>query len=441
MRSTTSPGHADLRLQALAGQLDQHYRQFPAIVVAPAAGAVFTAWVLWNAVPTLYLQVGLGAVLTISAIRFVLYRLYVADRDPASRFARWSRLATGVAFASGCVWGTAAPLLYPAAAPGYEVFVVVLLTLVPIIPFPALAAYLPAFVAYYAPCVTPFVVMLATSDSGPQRMTAVLLVMMGAALTSFAYRHSRQLADASALRVRLAERTRELEAAIAQKARIVAAASHDLRDPVDAASLFVGALRDELRDVRGLPPQSTVCVDGIAGSLAALRQMLDHMIEISKLDAQVVVARQQPIEAQTLLRKLHDEFAPQAALHRLRFRCRARDVVIRSDPALLERLLRNLLSNALNLTRRGGVALLCRTNGRHALLQVVDTGPGIEPAQQGLVFEEFTPVDSAFRRREKGLGLGLAIVKRLAALLDHDVTLRSRPGKGTVFTVRVPLVD
>jgi signal transduction histidine kinase/ActR/RegA family two-component response regulator len=421
------------RQQVLAEQLDAHYRQIPAMVLAPSLGGLFAAAVLWNAVDRRVLVTGMGAVLLLSALRLAAYRRYLRRR-PDAPLAHWRALAVGASFVSGCLWGSAAPLLYPQGAPGHEVFLLVLLTMLPIVPVAALAAYLPAFWAYFLPCGLPFMATLLLDGRRAAPLAALLLAMMLGAMAAFATRYARTLAEAVLLRLRLAERTRLLEQAIEHKSRFIAAASHDLRQPVHAMGLFV-----EVLGRAGATGPAREAMRHIESSLATLRTMLDDILDLSRLDAQAFAARPRDLDAAALLQRLAGDHAPLAARQGLRFVCRSGALVLHSDPALLERMLRNLLANALKFTRAGGVALVCRRAGAAALVQVIDTGVGIAPHDQRRVFEEFTQVDTPGRADAKGLGLGLAIVQRLARLLGHELRLRSLPGRGSAFTIVVPL--
>ncbi len=419
-----------LAAHVLAEQLDAHYRQIPAMVAAQSLGGLFTAWVLWHAVDDRTLLFGLGALLLLSSLRVWLYRVYRAQQDHTPHLRRWQRLAVGASFVSGCIWGGAAPLLYPPIVAGYEVYLLVLLTLLPIVPVAALAVHMPAFWAYYLPCITPFIATLLAAGGRPEVLTAVLLLMMMGAMVTFALRYARGLTQAIELRWRLNERTHALEAAMAQKTRFIAAASHDLRQPVHSMSLFVEALR-------GAQGQAAAdeAVGYIGQSLKSLRRMLDDLLEVSRLDAAVVVAQPRRVALQPLFERLRAEFEPLAAQQGLRFVCRARQGWARSDAALLERMLRNLLANALKFTRHGGVALVCRGGREHLRLQVIDTGSGIRAEHWEAIFEEFAQIDSDDRTDARGLGLGLAIVQRLARLLGHTVSVRSNPGRGSTFTI------
>jgi len=425
---------SELGRQVAAEQLRVHYIQIPAMAIAPTAGAAFTAWVLWGAVNNRYLVIGVAAVVAISAVRLLVHRWYLAAGPQRGYEARWRYFAVGSSLLSGCVWGGAPILLYPPLAPGYEVFLLVLLALIPVVPMAALAPYLPAFFSYYLPSFVPFVFFLALHDGRAEKMTALLLLMMMGAMIAFAHRYSRTLRDAILFKLELEEKTRALEKASREKVRFFAAASHDLRQPIHALGLFVESWKQRARK-----RNDRTLVDHVAASLQNLRGMLNDLLDISRLDAAAVSVSEKDFRVAELLAPLRDEYAPLMAQQRLDFRYRVADHAVRSDPKLLERMLRNLLSNAVKYTRRGGVALVCRRRGASVLVQVIDTGIGIEADRLEDIFLEFAQVNHGERDSAKGLGLGLAIVERLAKLLGHRLQVRSRPGSGSVFTIELAM--
>ncbi|HYH22786.1 MAG TPA: MASE3 domain-containing protein [Azospirillum sp.] len=248
----------------------------------------------------------------------------------------------------------------------------------------------------------------------------------------------REQAD-SKLRQALIEQDRSrraAERANAAKTRFLAAASHDLRQPVQALLLFAHALYGRLD---GHPARALV--DTMRQALDALKTLLDGLLDISKLEAGVVVPKVQPFAVATLLDQLEAEYAPRMAEKGLRLRVVRSSAWVDSDPTLLLRILRNILENALRYTQSGGVLLGCRRGpgGGRLRLVVADTGPGIPRDRLDDIFEEFVQIANAERDRAQGLGLGLAIVKRLANLLDHPVDVRTAPGRGACFTVAAPL--
>lgn len=248
-----------------------------------------------------------------------------------------------------------------------------------------------------------------------------------------------QRSQAEAERQRLDVLNRALEEANAAKTRFLAAASHDLRQPVQALALNMAALEIESRQA-GTPAQ-TGLVQRMADSLQALSQMFDVLLDISRLDAGIVPVNPQTLALAPLLQRLHGELAGAAAERGLRLALhlprRAATATTLSDPVLLERSLRNLLDNALKYTARGGVLLALRPRAPGWIVQVLDTGAGMAPEVLERACEEFFQADNPGRDRARGLGLGLAIVQRMLHLLGHGLVLTSRPGQGTVATVRL----
>lgn len=219
------------------------------------------------------------------------------------------------------------------------------------------------------------------------------------------------------------------------KTKFLAAGSHDLRQPLQALLLLHARARRAAAD-----GPLAADLETMGAPLAALRTLLDSLLDMSKLDAGIIVPTRQDVPINGLLATLSAEFAPVAEAKGLRFRTLCGHALVRTDPVLLERILRNLIENAINHTRRGGVVVGCRRRGKVLRVQVVDTGIGIPAESHDEIFEEFLQLHNPERDRSKGLGLGLAIVRRLAAMLGHPVTVRSRPGRGSVFSVDLPLV-
>lgn len=247
--------------------------------------------------------------------------------------------------------------------------------------------------------------------------------------------------DREDLAQRLAEQVERVEAGSREKTRFLASASHDLRQPLHAVSLFTAVLEHAL--AQG-PQHETVA--RLAHAVRMLGTSLDGMLDVSRLDAGAVQPRIETLGVHALFVSLQNTYGVRAQEKGLRLRIRAPgDLHVASDRLLLERLLGNLLDNALKYTERGGVLVAARPahlpdGGQAVRFEILDTGIGIAPAQHAQVFEEFYQVGNPQRDRAQGLGLGLSIVRRLSALLQHPVRLRSRPGRGTRFGVLVRAV-
>lgn len=232
----------------------------------------------------------------------------------------------------------------------------------------------------------------------------------------------------------LAQKRVEAERANEAKTRFLAAASHDLRQPLHAIGLYVATLEDQ-----ALPDQARLLVAQLGKSVAMLQDLLEALLDISRLDAGNVKPNLTVFPVNQLLSSIEMRYAPAARAKQLTLRVMPCQAVVRTDPLLLDRILFNLVSNALRYTLRGKVLVGCRRRGSMLRLEIWDTGIGIPEGQQGYVFEEFRRGPGAEQIAERGLGLGLAIVDRLTHLLHHPLELRSLPGKGSMFAVSVPL--
>ncbi|GAB3746004.1 hybrid sensor histidine kinase/response regulator [Lysobacter olei] len=231
-------------------------------------------------------------------------------------------------------------------------------------------------------------------------------------------------------------RTREAEAAQQSKTRFLAAVSHDVLQPLNAARLFTTALRES---PDGSEQQHLA--ERIDASLRAAEDLLDGLLDISRLDAGVLKPEITDFDAGELLRELAAQYAPSAAGRGLQLRVRAptTPLPVRSDRRLLRRALQNFLANALRYTREGGVLMTARQRAAGRIeLQVWDTGPGIAAHHLEQIFDEFRRFDQPGVGGERGLGLGLSICQRIARTLNHPLSVRSRVGLGSVFTITVP---
>jgi CheY-like chemotaxis protein/anti-sigma regulatory factor (Ser/Thr protein kinase) len=245
---------------------------------------------------------------------------------------------------------------------------------------------------------------------------------------------TRELSDA----VRDVEEARQAaEAANLSKTRFLAAASHDLLQPMNAARLFVSILRQQQTP----DTDQAQLVKRVDRSLGAAEELLSALLDISKLDSGMYRPEPEAICVPELFEQLRRRFKALAANRDLRLRVHPQERYVYSDRKLLYRILQNFLANAIRYTESGGVLLGCRVRGDCLRFSVWDTGVGIEEADCTAIFQEFHRLEYAQRLDEKGLGLGLAICDRIARMLNHRIDLRSRPGRGSCFSISVPLAS
>lgn len=242
------------------------------------------------------------------------------------------------------------------------------------------------------------------------------------------------LSDQKRRQQELSSARERAERTIRARMRFFAAASHDLRQPLQALALFVSAIDGHLQGER-----ARSVLQNIKSALKTMEEMFEALLDVSRADAGVLKADKAEFQVGDLFEPLEMEFGPQAAAAGVALRVVPSSATVFSDPKLLARILRNFLSNAVRYTLQGKILLGCRRRGGRLLIEVWDTGPGIAEDQRLAIFEEFYRGEG-IADRKSGVGLGLAIVQRLARLLQHPLDVRSTGG-GSVFSVEVPLVE
>ena len=350
----------------------------------------------------------------------------------ARRRQRPRRRACGALLLVWALLLCALPWLLPATAASAPVMALLVLApllaalLAPLGPHVALLAALPASQA---------LAWTLQGVPGPASASAGAAALLAAALALLGQRRWRRQRLAFSER---GDALRALEAALRaahqadrDKTRFLATATHDLRQPVHALGLFAGAL-----ELRLLGTEQEPLVRNVTRSIEGLERSFNAMLDVSRLDAGAVEPNLQHFPLRDVFRRLHMQYAGQAEARGLGLRFAPGGKSVTSDPQLLERILGNLLQNALRYTERGGVVLVARSTRSHIHVEVWDTGIGIAPAELPRIFEEFYQCGRSTRGRQ-GLGMGLAIVRRLARLLDHGLTVASHPGRGTMFRLAI----
>ena len=299
---------------------------------------------------------------------------------------------------------------------------------------------------WLAPLLCPLIVVALLKGTAEAAPIAVFGLVALASTLFFAFKRHQLLKDAAHTKLSNDALVRELrqqvflvERANRDKTRFLAAASHDLRQPMHALGLFAASLEKSLADT---PLQPTVV--NMIRAVDALEQSCSAMLDLSKLDAGVVEPSLQSFPIRDVFRRLHMHCAGQAEELGLGLRFKPGGRIVTSDPQLLERVLANLIHNAIRYTKQGGIVVLARSRADRISLEVWDTGIGIAEDELPKVFDEFYQVSNFGRDRSRGLGMGLAIVKRLVMLMGHELEVKSRPGRGTVFRIllaRTELAD
>jgi signal transduction histidine kinase len=306
---------------------------------------------------------------------------------------------------------------------------------------PLVASARPVIYLWLLPSVGPLLYALAVYGSEEPVLLAILGVVFLLVLLRLVLEQNDALAAGLAARFQNEDLVEQLRTQVEvaaranqEKTRFLASAVHDLRQPLHALGLFCAALDQRLHDIPERP-----LIKNMMASIEALETSFGAMLDISRLDAGVVHAAPQSFPVRDLFRRLYQQFGGDAESRDISLRFRAAKRLVMSDPQLLERVLANLVQNALRYTRRGGVLVAARRHAGKVALEVWDTGVGIPPEKLELIFEEFYQIDNPERDRSRGLGMGLAIVRRLCNLLGHTLEVHSQVGRGTTFRVVVPV--
>lgn len=306
------------------------------------------------------------------------------------------------------------------------------------------------FLIYILVGATVWVAKALTFDSLPLHALGAIGVLYVLTLIFQARVHARMLVDSIRLRFENKElltklglqmdvaeaARRQADDANAAKSKFLAAASHDLRQPAHAQGLYLDILSRSSLDER-----QRELLDNVRALAGTSAEMLDTLLDYSRIEAGAIEPQIQDFELQPLLTRIEREFGPQADAKGLVYRMRDTDLTARSDPNLVELILRNLVSNAIRYTPAGGVLVACRRRSGGIELAVWDTGIGIAQEQQAAIFQEFLQLGNPERDRRKGFGLGLAIVAGLTHSLGHRLTLVSLPNRGSVFRLQLPLAS
>jgi signal transduction histidine kinase len=434
-RSRSSMAGVQVQDALEAEQARYIHRSVPTAALGGLLVVVLVVLVFRPVVDARYLYAWLGAFLVLTVVRAPGWLKYRKQGLSPANARRWLRHAVAGSLVSGVLWGLGTLFLIPEGQAIYQLIFPVAVLFMTVAAMFSYAPHNPTFLVFMVPAAVPSIVGLALVGGAVQISFAIGLVNISMVVLWSRVQYNRMFVETMRLRfenvdlvAQLTEQKETAEAANLAKSRFLAAASHDLRQPIHALNLYLGAFAQIQ-----LPRQAGSLLTKVRQCAHIMDEMFRTLLDISKLDAGAVKAQVCTFALAPMLARAKLEFEPQARVKGLRLRVVRSSAHAKSDPVLVERILRNLISNAIRYTERGGVVVGCRNHRGTIRVCVYDTGVGIEPAEQSLVFEEFYQVGNKERDRSKGLGLGLAIVERLAKLLDAPVTLLSRKGRGSLF--------
>src|SRR5438105_4389659 len=449
---SNSEAGASHQLAVLREEVLAVYEYMPATLLGYLAGIGVIGLLFVHLAPSALMLPWLAALAVMVIARTIVWKRFErATPQTYAEWRYWRTLWNTGTLVSASLWGLGAWLFYTHGTSKEQVGLMLTVYTFCAAAVPVLANQPRMYLAYASLSFAPMVARIASegTDYGYQLAGILLLIFGSTLLLSRNYRQALQRAielklqaDALLVQLRVEKQAadtarREAEVANRAKTQFFTAASHDLRQPLHAMGLFAEALRQKSHD-----EEVVHLVNSINGSVDALEGLFSELLDITRIDTGGVEVNPQHFEIGDIFRKLRLHFEPTAFEKGLALRMRGARHVVHADPLLVERIVRNLVSNAIRYTNDGSVLVGCRRRGDKLLLQVWDTGVGIREQEQGRVFEEFYQVPNSgvvAPQQRKGLGLGLAIVKRLAELMGAPLGLRSQPRRGAVVTLERPV--
>jgi len=432
----------------LAGVISAVYRQVPQSVLGSLVGGVAIAAVFWPTHEQNMIVLWGIAMLIESLFRLRMARAFRAASREMTDVHLWARRWVMLSALAGALWGAAGLMFYTPGVPEQQIALVAVILGVAFGSLTLYASHRQAMIAFLPLALLPLIGRMLAQQQAVY-VTAAIVVF---AVFSFAMIFGRNFGEAMFESVKnnyenevlvnqlvsekgIAEDARRAaETATRSKTQFFAAASHDLRQPLQAIGIYVSLLKK-----RAQGPLEPL-VGNLSTAVGSLSKLVEELLEISRLDAGAIQPRMQQISIDDMFNVLEQEFAPQASAKGLKLRIRMSGYTVESDSTLLMRVVRNLIANAVRYTSKGGVLLAARLHGEVIGIEVWDTGPGIQQQELDRVFEEFYRGESSKGEAAKGgFGLGLSIVKRICNVLALPLVVTTRPGSGSVFRVEVPL--
>ncbi len=441
----------NLEPQILSRQIHLLFNQaFSFLVIGAVIVPLLVVYVLWGIVDRDVLLSWLAAIFILNTVRAILFRKY-AKSDKSVLDARlWARYFTVLVFISGVIWGFGGFSFIQTGQPLVNAFVIMISVGIAAGNIPWQSSYAPAITTFTLLSLLPLSLRLALEQERIYLVLAISIVLYSVTVLMISRSVQRLIRESIILRFEQSELVEDLkeerdkatqasnmaDAANQAKSNFLAAVSHDLRQPLHALGLFVSNLKNKAKDTIHV---STV--DKIDSLLVGLESMFNGLLDISRLDAGIIKPDFRHFDIAPLIDKVFGDCQQEAQSKNINLRKRHRKLIVYSDPVLVERIIRNLMTNAVRHTQSGSVLVGVRRANKCVRVSIWDTGPGIAEGQVQKIYDEYYQLKNPERDRNKGLGLGLAIVSRLVEQLDISIELKSTLAKGSCFSINLPFGD
>ncbi|MFT3733997.1 MAG: hybrid sensor histidine kinase/response regulator [Rhodocyclaceae bacterium] len=441
----TSPNPDEVQIRR--EQIELLYSHGSSVLLGNTLGVVATTALLWNTMDRTILLIWLIVVAIWSLARIAMFRAHNGAMHDRFSVESWGWLFVAGTGVSGFCWGILAWLIPDADTMTLAAIGMILAGLLGGA-VPALGTFFFAYLCYASTALLPFALRCFLESNELAYGMGFIAVSYYLCTLMFGRISNRFTRDSIRLRFENLALLRQLqvhteaaeaarlgaETANASKTRFLAAASHDMRQPLQSITLLADALQAE-----PLTPTAQDLLASMREASASMGELMDELMDYSRIDTGSLKAEFRSFDIAQILIRIEAEFAPLARQRGLQLTVRKKPARVLSDARMVERILRNLVANAVKYTPRGGVLVGARLRGKNLRLEVWDSGVGIPGDQQTEIFREFYQLDNPERDQRKGLGLGLAIVDGLARLIGQRLVLRSIEGRGSVFMLELPL--
>ncbi len=425
-----------------AEQLKLIQRHMPVILIGNLAVSAALVIMLFNFVTHTKLLGWIACIYVISAIRAIFHRR-LKDSDIENNFARISFVFIAFSLLSGLLWGSAGILFFSPEQPLAMSFLALLLAGMTAGSVASTSAYPPIYFSYAIPTLLPLALLSFISEQDGMTAFGVLILLFLAINLVYCLNIYKTIIESLNLRFEnvnlidaLKEQKEIAEQANIAKSKFLAAASHDLRQPLHAQGLYLDSLKSQITTEKG-----KLVYNKVLNTKQSLDQLFNGLLDISRLDAGVVEANLSVFDIKDILVDLKDEFIHQALQKNLQLNLDSVSTNVKCDKLLLQRIIRNLISNAIRYTDKGEINIVSNIDNNKVKIDIIDSGKGIPESEYENIFSEYHQLENPERDRNKGLGLGLAIVKRLSTLLDIDISVSSQENKGSIFSLRINTSD
>lgn len=426
----------------LGDQMKAVLKQLPLILLINLPLVIVLGWLYWPWVNQTWLLFWAAAMLLVMALRFVLVVFFGPRIVHRLSEDQQQYVLVANSAISGFLWACAGALFFVEGKLEYQLIILMILIVKGTGSVSAIINSLPAFYAYFPVSMLPITILFLLQPGITSILLGVICLIFIIIMMWFARNLNRTLLESIRMRYEnnlLLEETeirkQEAEKANLTKTHFLAAASHDLRQPIHAMSLLLAVLEEN-----NTPEQQPKVLNKMRGTVESLENLLNALLDISRLDAGSVKVDKKVFTLMSVLKPMQDEFQILAEQKELLLFWPQNDFTLHSDPILLEQVLRNLITNAIRYTNTGRIIIDAEKDENKLTVSVADTGIGISKIEQDSIFDEFYQVGNQQRDRNHGLGLGLAIVKRILDLLESKIQLESSD-KGSCFSFCLDLSE